>query len=744
MEILDVVTKITGAREQVSPKSIIPENKQRSSAADDNDDHVPEEFSKLGIKLSYLLNEFIEQDCGGRSYLTGLSTADVCNTFVKPATNACKMSYCDMLLERQNHEREQHNNNVMIVGRADVFVSHAWKYEFLLVLSALEDHFKDKPDTIIWFDLFSNNQHRASVRPYEWWQTVFKSAIDQIGHTVMVLSPWNDPIPYTRAWCIFEAYCTLKTNCRFEIAMSAHDCRQFIIDTEKDPFATINTMLGSINAEKSTAFLPEDRDRIFEVIRNEVGFSKINTLIFEQLRTWVINQAKQKLETNKDKERQPKLHNMLGMLYMGQGNYRASCPLLEKCLKLTKDVFGPDHPDTLTAMNNLASLYKAQGKAEAAETLYVDCLERTESAYGPGHLYTLERMLNMVGFYYDRGKVKVAENFVMKNLAAQDLPHTPTNRAPATAFTMVNSEKIVTIRGPNALDRLGSIRDLVLMYRDKGKLEVAEALYVECLEKRRVTLGPNHPYTLESMSNLASFYRKQGKDKASEALHMKCKEKRKYALGTDHPDTLASINSLACVYAKRPGSFLAAEKLYLECLDKRKTARGPGHPETLATMSDLASLYVSHGKYKTAEVMFMECLEKRKALLRPDHPDTLSSMYNLGMVYDEEGKYQAAEAFYVECLKKRRATLGPDHADTINSMNKLTDVYTKQGKYKPAVKLQMRNNIRRSHEKRLLIQKILLQMRRNIRRSREKRLLIQKILILLLLHTMLMPCRLLI
>ena len=140
----------------------------------------------------------------------------------------------------------------------------------------------------------------------------------------------------------------------------------------------------------------------------------------------------------------------------------------------------------------------------------------------------------------------------------------------------------------------------------------------------------------------------------------------------------------------------------------------------------------------------MECLEKRKALLRPDHPDTLSSMYNLGMVYDEEGKYQAAEAFYVECLKKRRATLGPDHADTINSMNKLTDVYTKQGKYKPAVKLQMRNNIRRSREKRLLIQKILLQMRRNIRRSREKRLLIQKILILLLLHTMLMPCRLLI
>ncbi len=329
MEILDVVTKITGAREQVSPKSIIPENKQRSSAADDNDDHVPEEFSKLGIKLSYLLNEFIEQDCGGRSYLTGLSTADVCNTFVKPATNACKMSYCDMLLERQNHKREQHNNNVMIVGRADVFVSHAWKYEFLLVLSALEDHFKDKPDTIIWFDLFSNNQHKASELPYECWQNVFKSAIADFDHTVMVMSPWNNPIPYTRAWCIFEAYCNIKTESKFEIAMSAHDRKQFIKDTIKNPEGTINKMLGVINAENSTASNPADLKRIFEVIRNEVGFSNINTLVFEQLRAWVIDVAKKELEMNTDEKMRPKLMRMLGTLYFGQGKYEASQPLLD-------------------------------------------------------------------------------------------------------------------------------------------------------------------------------------------------------------------------------------------------------------------------------------------------------------------------------------------------------------------------------------------------------------------------------
>jgi hypothetical protein len=59
-----------------------------------------EPFSKQGISLSYLLNEFVEE-CGGNEALKGLTTTDVCNTFVKPATETCQSSYCDMLLEQQ-------------------------------------------------------------------------------------------------------------------------------------------------------------------------------------------------------------------------------------------------------------------------------------------------------------------------------------------------------------------------------------------------------------------------------------------------------------------------------------------------------------------------------------------------------------------------------------------------------------------------------------------------------------------
>jgi len=176
-------------------------------------------FPKLGVRLCYL-NDFISQ-CGGREVLEGLTTTEVCERFVKPLTEKTQSSYCDLL----------HHINHPSVGEAKVFISHAWKFQFLDVVDSLVNHFKDNNDNsdniieinkeiIIWFDLFSNNQHKAVDLDFNYWSTTFKEAIEKFGRTVMVLSPWNDPVPLTRAWCLWELYCTVITNSTFEIAMT--------------------------------------------------------------------------------------------------------------------------------------------------------------------------------------------------------------------------------------------------------------------------------------------------------------------------------------------------------------------------------------------------------------------------------------------------------------------------------------------------------------------------------------------
>ena len=79
-------------------------------------------FPKLGIKLSYFLNEFPAL-CGGRAALEGLTTTEVNELFQKKITESSKLSFCDYLNQQQpNHSA---------VGEATVFISHVWAYLFL-------------------------------------------------------------------------------------------------------------------------------------------------------------------------------------------------------------------------------------------------------------------------------------------------------------------------------------------------------------------------------------------------------------------------------------------------------------------------------------------------------------------------------------------------------------------------------------------------------------------------------------
>lgn len=155
-------------------------------------------FSKDGLLFAEFF-EFIDR-CGGRAVLEGLTTAQVNENFMKPMTLSSNSSYCDM--KRLEFQTMQFQAKwASPVGISTMFVSHAWKYKFLDVCDTIYSHLQscsESENAYIWFDLFSNNQHGAAALPFEWWCGTFKNAIAEIGHVVMVLSPWRDPIPLTR------------------------------------------------------------------------------------------------------------------------------------------------------------------------------------------------------------------------------------------------------------------------------------------------------------------------------------------------------------------------------------------------------------------------------------------------------------------------------------------------------------------------------------------------------------------
>mmetsp|Transcript_3297 Transcript_3297/g.4554 ORF Transcript_3297/g.4554 Transcript_3297/m.4554 type:complete len:310 (-) Transcript_3297:10-939(-) len=270
---------ISNIRNHLFPgKKVYPEE---INCLNDESDKAVGNFPLLGITLKGIL-KFVEES-GGEVVFEGLTTTDVCEKLVKVRTKKHLCSFCNMMKE-----------DTSIIRRATVFISHAWKFKFLNVLNALQRHFPvDKLDSngneyVLWFDLFSNNQHGLDAPPpFEWWCDTFMTAIKTLGRVVMIMEPWENPIPLTRVWCLWEVYCASNTKCPFEVAMSVEESKRFRHTVRRD-YHAFYKMLGTVDVHKSEAWNPLDKSRIFEVITQTVGFNQLNAKVFECLRDWII------------------------------------------------------------------------------------------------------------------------------------------------------------------------------------------------------------------------------------------------------------------------------------------------------------------------------------------------------------------------------------------------------------------------------------------------------------------------
>jgi tetratricopeptide (TPR) repeat protein len=311
---------------------------------------ISDPFS-VGVQLSVII-EYLDN----AQLSENATTSMFCEQVIMPMTEQYKCSIAEYLRAVKP----------LTIGKPVAFISHAWKYNFRALIDSLVGYFGK--DAFICLDIVCCNQHKVPNYPFEWWSGTFKTAISGIGKTVMVLAPWNNPIPLTRGWCIWELYCTIDSEeCAFDIAMTAESERAFVDDMDQDPVQAMDKMLATIDCANSECSKKEDQDQIHKAVReNNIGFSNMNKRIFETLRDWVIRKYKEVAE--KRKREFGENHdvvlttlNNLALIYANQGDFAKAVPLYEECLKKRKLVLGENHPDTLQSLHNLAGLYYNQG-----------------------------------------------------------------------------------------------------------------------------------------------------------------------------------------------------------------------------------------------------------------------------------------------------------------------------------------------------------------------------------------------
>ncbi|CUS13420.1 unnamed protein product, partial [Tuber aestivum] len=71
--------------------------------------------------------------------------------------------------------------------------------------------------------------------------------------------------------------------------------------------------------------------------------------------------------------------------------------------------FGPDHPDTLMAVNTLSLMLRVQGRYAESEAMNRRALEGHEKCFGSDHPQTLRAINNLALILRDQGRYEESE-----------------------------------------------------------------------------------------------------------------------------------------------------------------------------------------------------------------------------------------------------------------------------------------------------------------------------------------------
>ncbi|MEX2247121.1 MAG: FxSxx-COOH system tetratricopeptide repeat protein, partial [Dehalococcoidia bacterium] len=339
--------------------------------------------------------------------------------------------------------------------------------------------------------------------------------------------------------------------------------------------------------------------------------------------------------------------NQAGGYLRGRAQYESARLLHERGLHIAERVYGPDHHEVATDLNNLGLVLKALGNLLAARDHLERALAISEPALGPDHPDVANSLINLGAVLHDLGDLPGARKLHERALAILE-------RA----------------LGPDHLDVANSLSNLGTVLGDLGDLPAARVHHERALAIFEKALGSDHPGVATSLSNLGSVLQNLGDLPAAREHYDRALGIHERALGPDHPDVAYSLNNLGTVL--RDLGDLSAARAHLEhALAILQQAHGPDHPDVARSLNNLGAVLQALGDLPAARAHFERALAIREQALGPDHPDVANSHSNLGAVLADLGDLPAARECAERALDIRERTLGPDHPDVANSHSNL-------------------------------------------------------------------------
>jgi tetratricopeptide (TPR) repeat protein len=220
------------------------------------------------------------------------------------------------------------------------------------------------------------------------------------------------------------------------------------------------------------------------------------------------------------------IRQAVGDAYREIGQYEKAIDQLRQSADIRRLHSGPDHLDTLTALNNLATTLRIAGKTTEAIALFEKVREATERTVGPEHPDTLAALNNLAVTY------RVAEKW-------------------NEAIALYERVRDVSVKNEGAEHpaTLVVLNNLAMAYWAAGNKKKAIDLLEQVRDGNVKALGADDPDTLTTVNNLAGIYAAVGRRSDAIDLYEKVLRGREKVLVAGHPDTITTLNELALAYS---------------------------------------------------------------------------------------------------------------------------------------------------------------------------------------------------
>ena len=302
----------------------------------------------------------------------------------------------------------------------------------------------------------------------------------------------------------------------------------------------------------------------------------------------------------------------LGWLASVRARHDEAVSNYRRALAIRDARLGPDHSDTLRAVEELAAaLFQSEEHNEEADALALsaiaayDAAGRDDAEFA-GLIGTAAWRRFWIGRYAD------AEPMFLRALAMQ--------------------ERLLGLSDPATAD---TARRLAIMYDHRGFDVDPEPYYRQALARYEQAHGEQHPDVFETRYRLADYLHRQGRDAEADPL-FECLTAELAASGSviDLHNVHWMLDG-CCEYLRKAGRETEVEAIeqrasqrdpYLESsksdAEGVEAAFGSGSLELAEALDNLAGAYAIAGQVNEAEVAACRALEILEAQLGPDHPST--------------------------------------------------------------------------------------------------------------------------